>query len=174
MDSQTKFTVFTADGCYYGNYSRHVQGAALQQVIDVGVHEFGDPYVAWAPEWPVFYGGTKMAEQLHAESIAAGRTITLIDGKYVPQGVEAGKPIEEAMQGVNAFFKAKALSDAPADRQEQPERLFAPLPKPEPKADRWAGFIVHKDNSPRLPEVEQHKLASLGSMSHQLGSAWKK
>lgn len=44
--------------------------------------------VAWAPEATKLYGGTKIPEALRRESIAAGRLIEQVDGKYVAQGTQ--------------------------------------------------------------------------------------
>ena len=63
-------------------------GAPLAKMIALSVNEFCSCPIAWAPEWPDGYGGEKPWEVLRDESIAAGRIIELVDGKYIPRGVE--------------------------------------------------------------------------------------
>jgi hypothetical protein len=93
METQTKYTVFCEDG-YWPAGEGDVPGD-LSGAIEYAVNEEdGYPPIAWAAEPVNNYGGTKHWAVLRAESIAAGRTIELIDGKYVPRGVpvEAPKP----------------------------------------------------------------------------------
>jgi hypothetical protein len=49
------------------------------------IHEWSHMVpVAWAAEYPDSFGGTKTQDELRDESIAAGRLIRSVGGKYVP------------------------------------------------------------------------------------------
>jgi hypothetical protein len=87
---QTKYTVFYQGGFLTdGNCGCH----ALEDFLTAEVIG-GMPPVAWAPvcywDWARENPGRDCGV-LRAESIAAGRTIELIDGRYVPRGV----PVED-------------------------------------------------------------------------------
>jgi hypothetical protein len=83
-EDKPRFTVFFGSG-FLCSGTGH--GDSLEALVDLG--EEGFTPLAWAPEVPFIYGGSKFGAQIRAESIAAGRVIKLIDGKYVPFGVAA-------------------------------------------------------------------------------------
>jgi hypothetical protein len=103
METQTKYTVFCEDG-YWPAGEGDVPGD-LSGAIEYAVNEEdGYPPIAWAAEPVNNYGGTKHWAVLRAESIAAGRTIEMVDGKYIPRGVPVeDKPAERRFPGDQDF-----------------------------------------------------------------------
>jgi hypothetical protein len=139
---QTKYTVFYQGGFLTdGNCGCH----ALEDFLTAEVIG-GMPPVAWAPvcywDWARENPG-RDCDVLRAESIAAGRTIELIDGKYVPRGV----PVEDkpAKQDTDALFRAVQHLAALVPRTTQPtkERTRPALDwnKPTP-FDAFGGFFT--------------------------------
>lgn len=148
MTMQKTYTVFTAEvfQTNYGGYS----GPTLQELIDRYVADFSVEYgtlIAWAPEGVAMYGGNKHHRVLRAESIAAGRVIKLIDGKYVP--FESGSQLETCL--VKALAKRwRALERAEAE----PTRPRLTWADTEP-FDAFKGYAVDK-SGPQLPPEGSH------------------
>jgi hypothetical protein len=137
---EAEFTVFFSGGFLTsGDCGRHT----LQELIQA---DAGKP-LAWAPVF--FWGCGKQASELKAESIAAGRTIELIDGRYVPRGVPVeDKPAKDPMAGksvadvLTATAAGKSLEDY--IRETMWRRLTAP---PQYVVVDWA-----KDCAPAEPK----------------------
>jgi hypothetical protein len=143
-EDKPEYTVFYSTGflCTGGR-----DGDTLEELVALGDKNFV-PEV-WSPEVPVILGGSKFAWQLREESIAAGRVIKLIDGKYVPFGLDA-VPVEEKEEGVflagpDATFKevVEALIDLHAEMAE-PKRAPLDWNKSTP-FDPFKGYVVKSD-----------------------------
>jgi hypothetical protein len=89
------YTVFTTSGFYSSYYPDRPK--TLEGMISYVV-EAGRIPVAWAAEEVTANGGGKDTGTLRRESLAASRTIVLIDSKYVPKN-----------------YKDAALEDAPKE-----------------------------------------------------------
>jgi hypothetical protein len=172
-ETQTKYTVFlNRDGEAYSFLISGQCGTKeddLQALIDGAVAADLD-VVAWAPGVPECYGGDKSTEALRADSIAAGRTIELVDGKYVARGVAAeeqpakslGALIREQQQG-------KASEPIGDDYDEGDEGWDSIAPNPyEPKRapldwnkskpfNNFPGYSVKCDTGPQI-EADKHPL----------------
>jgi hypothetical protein len=101
-DGQGKFTVF-GDAPLFAACNVNVNShLTLDGLIADWAH---CGLTAWAPELIEKFGGTKSVDTLRAESIAAGRTIELVDGKYIPRGLE-DKPTTEPTAGfrIGAYY----------------------------------------------------------------------
>lgn len=99
-----KYTVFTKDAYYLSNDGDEYEGVSLQTLIDGGLREFGDVYVAWAPEWPSEDEDSSYV--LLAESLAAGRTIIMNDqGKYIPLGIPEQEKGEEQKFRIGGVYR---------------------------------------------------------------------
>jgi hypothetical protein len=130
---QTKYTVFYQGGFLTdGNCGCH----ALEDFLTAEVIG-GMPPVAWAPvcywDWARENPG-RDCDVLRAESIAAGRTIELIDGKYVPRGVPVeDKPTERRFPGDQDFAGTT-----------ESERTLPALTWADsaPDFDPWKGFFT--------------------------------
>jgi hypothetical protein len=155
METQTKYTVFCEDG-YWPAGEGDVPGD-LSGAIEYAVNEEdGYPPIAWAAEPVNNYGGTKHWAVLRAESIAAGRTIEMVDGKYVPRGVPVeDKPtvaspgdqlIYDAMAA--AYLSAKGFAEIQAKSAATPQptkertRPALTWADPAPDFDPWKGFFT--------------------------------
>jgi hypothetical protein len=79
------FSLFWKDG-WQPNDEPEYEGLSLEEFVQAATNEFGAPF-AWAARFPVDYTGSGRSawESLRAESIAAGRLIDCIDGKYIPR-----------------------------------------------------------------------------------------
>lgn len=90
--------------------------------------------VAWAPEYVFDQGGRLKCEALCAESVAAGRVIKQVDGKYVAFGVAHGVPED-------TFYVAEPL---------KPQACCCGEPE--------ASGVVHRTDAPcyheQSPEVD--------------------
>lgn len=193
MTEETKFTVFATGKSGRGEcmFASAVRERPEEQSLE-GLIQFVADYegahipVAWAPEANDTYGGTKHADVLRAESIAAGRLIEHDGTRYVARGVE-DKPA-----------KAKTLGDLLLQALDRgigkPATMTPTLDKlantSEPKRPRltWAdtkpfdpfpGFIVTKgrnaddlsDPEPffdNLPKSTAHPALSSLSLSADL------
>lgn len=169
--SDVKYTVFFGQGSFLasGNGDRY----GLQELIDFGSEE-KDPAIAWAAESVACYGGTKEVDQLRAESIAAGRTIELVDGKYIPRGV----PLEEEEDDVLPLLRqAIAEYDSWNADSSEPKRVPLDWNKPTP-FDPFHDFRVYSDavSSGFAGETKQapaHPLQRMSATgSHQFGASW--
>jgi hypothetical protein len=97
-ETQTKYTVFAEceglNGSTYETFENNLDNTyhdgSIEGVINFLVEEGYTP-VAWASELTHGYAGRKTVDGLRAESLAAGRTIELVDGKYVARGVAEEK-----------------------------------------------------------------------------------
>jgi hypothetical protein len=131
--TETKFTVFYEGGFLTdGNCGCHALEDFLTETV-VG----GMPPIAWAPvcywDWARENPG-RDCDELRAESIAAGRTIELIDGKYVPRGVPVeDKPAERRFPGDQDFAGTT-----------ESERTLPALTWADsaPDFDPWKGFFT--------------------------------
>lgn len=85
-----RFTVFARkEGdslLYFATNNGDTRPQTVAGLIEFVVGKSAIP-VAWAAEWPIADGGERDKEILRAESIAAGRVIELVDGRYVARGV---------------------------------------------------------------------------------------
>jgi hypothetical protein len=135
-----KFTIFARwapgtphDGadCWFPPYGSE---ASLQERIEHVCHYHGRGTfipVAWALNESDEDG---LHRPLRAESIAAGRTIELIDGKYVPRGVPVeDKPTERRFPGDQDFAGTT-----------ESERTLPALTWADsaPDFDPWKGFFT--------------------------------
>jgi hypothetical protein len=140
-EDKPRFTVFFGSG-FLCSGTGH--GDSLEALVDLG--EEGFTPLAWAPEVPFIYGGSKFGAQIRAESIAAGRVIKLIDGKYVPFGVAAEEKEDGVfLAGPDATFKevVEALIDLHAEMAE-PKRAPLDWNKSTP-FDPFKGYVVKSD-----------------------------
>jgi hypothetical protein len=141
METQTKYTVFCEDG-YWPAGEGDVPGD-LSGAIEYAVNEEdGYPPIAWAAEPVNNYGGTKHWAVLRAESIAAGRTIELVDGRYVPRGV----PVEDKpAKSIGAILRAKLYDDGrklASDPSAIRDRDHIHVAAKAPDFDPWKGFFT--------------------------------
>lgn len=83
--AQTKFTVFYDSASTYLTSANPIRPQTLEDLIADAASDGSTP-TRWAPAAPDYWGGTHTEEQLFEES--AGRLIELVDGKYVPRGVD--------------------------------------------------------------------------------------
>jgi hypothetical protein len=130
---EAEFTVFFSGGFLTsGDCGRHT----LQELIQA---DAGKP-LAWAPVF--FWGCGKQASELKAESIAAGRTIELIDGRYVPRGV----PVEDKpAKSIGAILRAKLYDDGrklASDPSAIRDREHIHVAAKAPDFDPWKGFFT--------------------------------
>jgi hypothetical protein len=134
METQTKFTVFYQGGFLTdGNCGCHALEDFLTETV-VG----GMPPIAWAPvcywDWAREKPG-RDCDELRAESIAAGRTIELIDGKYVPRGV----PVED-----KPAYERERVSE----HKTIVKRVPRPAATPQPTKERTRPALTWADSKP--------------------------
>jgi hypothetical protein len=142
METQTKYTVFCEDG-YWPAGEGDVPGD-LSGAIEYAVNEEdGYPPIAWAAEPVNNYGGTKHWAVLRAESIAAGRTIEMVDGKYVPRGV----PVEAPKLYVFDEYTVEVSEDAVHWLSHDLSETFAFLPA-QPTKERTRPALDWADSKP--------------------------
>jgi hypothetical protein len=174
----TKFTVFYQGGFLTdGNCGCHALEDFLTETV-VG----GMPPIAWAPvcywDWARQNPG-RDCDELRAESIAAGRTIELIDGKYVPRGVPVeDKPaVQEICPDCHGhtvlYCGTCATACKPTTERTRPALTWADSKR----VDRFPGYVVergavkHDEYNP--PERVLHPLQRIAQEGDQLhGSAW--
>lgn len=131
-----KFTVFVKEQggneAFYNNMG-DCEANSVQGLIDFGMKfDATDVPFAWAAEVNDAYGGTKSTAVLRAESIAAGRIIKKVDGKFVPLGV--GAPLVEQTPAIQIAV-------------EQLKRLFSSVRIGTPPAlDPNANMFLHDEN----------------------------
>lgn len=103
--------------------------------------------------------GTKSVPELRMVSIAAGRTIKYVNGKYVARGVPAEsreEKKEESFDSVfDAFFGIKSAAE--------PKRARLTWADTKP-VDRFPGFSVASDTGPMVEERERHPLQNCASL----------
>ncbi len=137
--------------CYFPTF-KNEKAQTITERIEYVRNYFGkDSFLPVA--WTIEHVGYGDFERLMAESIAAGRAIELIDGKYVPRGVpvEAPKPA--------------------ATERTRPALTWA-TPKP---VDRFEGYIVTSGSNDVLHTLFDgvHPLQRMTEPSDQLhGSAF--
>jgi hypothetical protein len=145
METQTKYTVFCEDG-YWPAGEGDVPGD-LSGAIEYAVNEEdGYPPIAWAAEPVNNYGGTKHWAVLRAESIAAGRTIEMVDGKYVPRGVPVEDKPTVASPGDQLIYDAMAAAYLSAKGFAEIQAKSAATPQPTKERTRPA--LTWADSKP--------------------------
>jgi hypothetical protein len=183
--TETKFTVFYEGGFLTdGNCGCHALEDFLTETV-VG----GMPPIAWAPvcywDWARENPG-RDCDELRAESIAAGRTIEMIDNQWVPRGV----PVEAPKLYVFDEYTVEVSEDAVHWLSHDLSETFAFLPAQPTKertrpaldwadskrVDRFADFIVERfdadDGMPAAPD-HSHPLQRIAQEGDQLhGSAF--
>ena len=163
------YTVFSEHGFQNTDYDGW-RGLTLEQTIDRAANELGMKLIAWAPEGVLGYEGKKNPPTLRAESIAAGRLIEKVDGKYVARGMEEDKP---------ALTLGAILRQA---LERQPTIKPAPAPDLEPKRepldwnkstpfDPFKGYEVRSVNEWRTPHTHSHPLQKMAEGKEGFGSA---
>jgi hypothetical protein len=177
--TETKFTVFCMDG--YWPAGKGKVPADLFGAIEYAVSEDADyPPVAWAAEPVSEHGGTKRWVELRAESLAAGRTIELIDGKYVPRGVPVeDKPAKQEIcpdcHGHTVLYCGTCGTTCkPTKERTRPALDWADSKR----VDRWEGYVVYSDAVssgfvPSATPAATHPLQRIAQEGDQLhGSAF--
>jgi hypothetical protein len=167
--TETKFLVFTECGGYQN--SDPDVGHSVEEIACWLAKE-GHVPVAWCEGEAM--GGSTWLEDCRAESIAAGRTIEQIDGRYVPRGVPVeDKPAKsELPELVKHFLQRESIP------QPTKERTRPALPWADSKPfDRFPGFVVVKSvpelGNPVLLAQGPFQRVNDGSDPHH-GSAWLK
>jgi hypothetical protein len=170
------YTVFAKSGMFLNNARSHA-GFGLQELIDLYISHYRETPIAWAGEWTVGSGGRAANADLRAESIAAGRTIELIDGKYVPRGV----PVEDKPAPSLGALLRQAMERGTPQLTPQPtkERTRPALTWADSKrVDRWEGYVVYSDAVssgfvPSATPAATHPLQRIAQEGDQLhGSAF--
>jgi hypothetical protein len=165
-EDKPEYTVFYSTGflCTGGR-----DGDTLEELVALGDKNFV-PEV-WSPEVPVILGGSKFAWQLREESIAAGRVIKLIDGKYVPFGLDPLEPVGDDHEGdADAAMIAR---DGPAKPATQPSGCEYPkcecsIVGLSPRCGKHTGNYV-----PAKPALPALSIATdLQPASHQVRAAF--
>lgn len=118
-------------------------------------------------------------KELRAESLAAGRTIELIDGKYVARGVEEKRepksPGQVAWDWIEAA-RQRVQEKRAADVSYEPKREALTWNKPV-TVDRFPGFSVASDTQDQTESRNSFQLSpDLSKATHQIpakcGSAY--
>jgi hypothetical protein len=140
----TMYTVFYEGGFLTdGNCGCHALDDFLTAEVIGGM-----PPVAWAPvcywDWARENPG-RDCDVLRAESIAAGRTIEMIDGRYVPRGVPVeDKPAENIGDDYDEGdcwtdpLAGKDCEFPPEESRTRPALTWADSKR----VDRFPGFVV--------------------------------
>lgn len=191
---QAKYTVFCQDGGYQDSDPEEV-GCKLEEIIDwLANNGYSSPPVAWQ------HGLLRRESSVaRAEAIAAGRTIELVDGKYIPRGFPVEEKKEE-LSGLAGLIRAQEecavdepTSYAEAIRQER--AMYEPTSEPTRPALDWnkptpfdafkdyrvysdpvsSGFVspvaITAPLSTALPA--NPALSRMAGASHLFGSGWK-
>lgn len=181
---QALYTIFWDDGFLTNHGSGNDwSGLPLLELIAKGHAEFCGNLVAWAAELPKFYDHHGNAHDgkpwtaLRAESIAAGRVIELVDGKYVPRGVPVEEKKEEPLT-LGALLRQAMASNAPSptptldklENEAEPQRAPMPHFNQRTDFDPFDGFAVSSNVEVAESRIPVHPLAQLRSMSHMLGN----
>jgi hypothetical protein len=138
---QTKYTVFYQGGFLTdGNCGCHALEDFLTETVVRGM-----PPIAWAPvcywDWARENPG-RDCDELRAESIAAGRTIEMIDNQWVPRGV----PVEDKpAKSIGAILREKLYDDGrklASDPSAIRDRDHIHVAAKAPDFDPWKGFFT--------------------------------
>jgi hypothetical protein len=194
-ETQTKYTVFAEceglNGSTYETFENNLDNTyhdgSIEGVINFLVEEGYTP-VAWAAELTHGYTGSKTVDGLRAESIAAGRLIELVDGKYVARGVAAE---EEPAKSIGALIReqqqVKAGEPIGDDYDEGDEGWDSIAPNPyEPKRapldwnkpvpfNNFDGFKVSSNVEVAEGRSSKHPLSlspDMADSSHQANPAF--
>ena len=148
MTQETKYTVLArkdgSDLLFFVENASPERPQTIPGLIDYVISKGATP-VAWSDEWTKRSGGAKHKDELLAESIAAGRTIEKIDGKYVARGIPEEKSLVAIVNECREL--AAAMVDAGYAMEcdgEEPKREPLTWAKPT-KFDPFAGWKVYSD-----------------------------
>lgn len=160
METKTQvFTVFFDDGGYQDTATDQGEfaGVGLQELIDMSAARWRNcAPIAWAPSLL-----DQALSTLFSESLAAGRTIQFVDGRYVARGVELkptqtlGDLLRKAGQGLPS--KTPTLDKLENGRD--PKRAPLPYFAERTPFDPFKGFVCvsstqHQDAFGFSPDLQ--------------------
>lgn len=137
-EHMNEYTVLRQTG-FLDVTAESLDGCMRQAQIFYEGNRFPEPPIAWAPERELAYGGTKVWGRLLAESIAAGRLIELVDGKYVARG-SMTPTLDKLEASIHPADLAMRMRDLKAGFKPKPAAVIPEPPASTAKPSPFASF----------------------------------